>query len=141
MLLIARLVILAADALRSRGFLGPGETVSSLPQPFRPHLLTIQLTSLAVVALTIYLALFVWGYADHLTVAMVGVTCLGYATASFFGPSRWIFSVPGPMIDHLGDTGGYTRLLIADVLLDVLLAIAVVRYERGIRAAVAAAAA
>ena len=79
--------------------------MSSLPQPFNPHLLTIQMTSLAVVALTIYLALFMWGYADRLTVAMVVVSCLGYATASFFGPSRWIFSVPGPMIDHLRQRG------------------------------------
>jgi hypothetical protein len=137
--LLIRLVVLSSDALRSRdsGFPGEGEYFSGRPHFFDPHVVLMRVTSAIVVALTLYLALQIRGHAGHVIVAMVAVAAVGYAVASFFGPTRWTPSVNGPYVDQIGDAAGYARLLTAEILLDALLVTAVVRLERGRRRALA----
>lgn len=131
LLLAFRLTLLSSNLLRSRGN-GFRDVVESgeVPRYFDTHASFMRLSSVLVVAAVFALAWQLRGKASRVIVLTVVFAGVGYATGSFFGPNRWIFTIPGPYVDFTGDTAGYAWLLIAEVLLGALLLTAVLTYER-----------
>jgi hypothetical protein len=128
-LLIIRLSILCSDLVHAR------RNSNLVPRHFFfDYLPLMRLTSVLVVALTVALALQLRFRAGPVVFWLVVVAGVGYATASFFGPTQWAPSPNSTGNDgQLDDAAGYARLLIAEVVFDGLLAAAVLRSERRVR--------
>lgn len=128
-LLTIRLIVLCSDLVQSRH--NSNIVLPDVPHFFQTYVPVMRLTSVLVVALTISLALQFRARADRAILWLVLVAGMGFATASFFGPTEWVLSIPSSRgSGQLDDPAGYGRLLIAEILLDGLLAIAVLRFER-----------
>lgn len=134
LLLTTRLILLGSDWLQSRKYLDDLANLAlHSPHFFNTHLPIIRLTTVLVVAATISLAVQIRRHAGLAIMALKVAAAIGYATASFFGPTRWNPSINGPYVDQLGDSVGYARLLATEVVLDGLVLVAVLKFERQAR--------
>lgn len=123
LLLCVRLAILVSNVVQSTR----NDSFANPPRfhPFDNHVTLMSATSLLLVILSLALMIQFAGGGQRVILLGVGAAGVAYLATNFFGPTRWVWSVPGPNIDRLGDTAGYTSLLIAEVLIDVLLITAI----------------
>ncbi|KQV74572.1 hypothetical protein ASC61_05885 [Aeromicrobium sp. Root344] len=131
-LLILRLAILCSDLERSRR-----NSHGAYPRRFfNDHLPLMRLTSVLVVALVVVLAVQLGFGAGRVVFWLVVLAGVGYATASFFGPTQWAPSPNSSGNDgQLDDAAGYAGLVVAEIVLAGLLATAGLSFTRRVRSA------
>lgn len=129
LLVAIRLLLLGSDWLHARR---NAHVVSpNFPRFFNDSSPLMLLSSVLMVALAMSLALQIRRSAGRVILCSVVVAGIGYAIATFFGPTQWNPQLSGPMA--LTDAAGYAQLLITDILLGGLLLSAIFQIERQAR--------